>query len=358
MKKLIYFLAVLFLTSYTFASYLQYKNNCNKRVSCSNEVPYKKAVNSTSKGHTYISLMYSNKHDEDYVANYGIYNINSNEFKHLYSHKKHGYSDFAIDTKNNILYYSDLIDKRYNIFRANLNSKDLNYLKMLNVNGDIFNLYKNKIVFRSFDKVNQRHSIGIYDLINDKVKLWNNEDKDSTIYNFCCNTFNSRIYTIELSLTEMHTKRFPNIPKHRIIQYNEYGIKEKEVYSSDKFMNNISVNSDGNKVLFDATNIEDNKPINKIYMIDLNSLKEIIMIESKGKFEEYPLTRMKMPQFSPDGKGFYFLGSMSTSKIIEHPEGTIPVTVNSIYYYDFSTKNIVKIFEVPNAFINIYKIEQ
>jgi hypothetical protein len=328
-------------------------------VGCNNIISNKKTINSTNRGNTYISLMYTNKFNKDYVANYGIYNVYSNEFETIYSHKKHDYSDFSIDIKNNSLYYSDLIEKRYNIYKVNLSKKDPNPIKSLNdnVNGDIFNLYKDRIIFRSFDKVYQRHTIGTYDLRSGKVKIWNNQDKDATIYNFYCNNFNSRIYTIERSLKEMYTKNFPNIPKHRIIQYNQSGIKEKEIYSSDKFINSICVDNDGNKVLFDATNIEGNVPINKIYMVDLNSLKEEIMIETKGKFDKYMLTRMKMPQFSPDGKGFYFLGSTSTSAIIEHPEGSIPTTVNSIYYYEFLTKNIFKIYEVPNAFINIYKIE-
>lgn len=53
----------------------------------------------------------------------------------------------------------------------------------------------------------------------------------------------------------MYTKNFPNIPKHRVVQYDENGIKEKVVYSTDKFINNIAVDNDGNKILFDATNI-------------------------------------------------------------------------------------------------------
>ena len=358
MKKLIYFCVILLLTTCVFLNYYNYKSNFTEKMICNNIILSKKIIDSTNKSNTYISLMYTNKCNGDYVANYGIYDVHLNEFKTIYSRINHHYSDFAIDNKNNNIYYSDLIEKKYNIYKVNLNKKDYNPLKMLNdnINGDIFNLYKNKIVFRTFDKAYQNQTIGTYDLMNGKVKIWDNGDKESTVYNFYCNSFNSKIYSVERSLKEMYTKSFPNIPKHRIIQYNENGIKEKDVYSSDKFINNISVDNGGNKILFDATNIEGNKVINKIYLIDLNTLKEEIMITPKEKFGKYTFTRMKMPQFSPDEKGFYFLGSTSGSTVIEYVQGSISTTVNAIYYYEFSTKNIYKVFEVPNAFINIYKI--
>lgn len=103
MRKLIYFLLILLLTTCTVFSYFQYKNSFTGKVSCNNIISNMKTINSTNRGNTYISLMYTNKFNEDYVANYGIYNVYSNEFENIYSHKKHDYSDFAIDIKNNDL---------------------------------------------------------------------------------------------------------------------------------------------------------------------------------------------------------------------------------------------------------------
>lgn len=361
MKRLICFFIILSFNIYPFTNF--YKQNSNlscKQVLNNNIILSRKPLPSQDKRNTYMSLMYTNKQQEDYVMNCGIYNAELNKFKTLYSKKKHDYSDFAFDTKNNILYYSDLTEKKYNIFKINLNEKNLTPSGLLkdNFNGDIFDLYKNRIVFRMFDRIHQNHTIGTYDLRNGKVIVWKSRDMDMTIYNFYCNSFNNKIYTIERSLKEMHTVRFPDIPRHRIIQYNENGIKEKEIYSTDKFIHNISLDGNGNNILFDAVTIEDRKPVNKIYIINLNTLKENILLDTQRQFDKYIFTRLKMPEFSPDGKGFYFLGSVSDSAILEHPEGTIPITVNGIYYYKFSDKSIHKIFEIPHAFINNYKINQ
>lgn len=350
MKKLTCFIMILLIGACAFVSCFKYK------VSFNNVIPDEKTINRRG---NFISFMYTEKSNGDYVANYGVYDVHLNKFKIIYSRINHHYSDFAFDNKNTTLYYSDLKNKQYNIYKVDLNKRSYVPVKVSNnnVNGDVFSLNKDSIVFRSFDKVYGRHTIGTYDLKSRSLKIWDNEDKDSTIYNFYCNIFNNKIYTIERSLKEMHTSKFPHIPRHRIIQYSQNGDREKEVYSTDKFIDNISVDNDGKRVLFDATDIEGNKPVKKIYMLDFNSLKERIMIEPKSEFEKYTIVRMKMPQFSPDGKGFYFLGSDLKSAVIERPEGSVPITSNSIYYYKFSTKNIFKIFEVPNASINIYNVE-
>ncbi|WP_160680474.1 hypothetical protein, partial [Clostridium sp. C8-1-8] len=81
-----------------------------------------------------ISLMYTNK---DYIANYGIYDLKKNDFKKVYSRKNECFSDFSIDQKHNILYYSNLIEKKYNIYKVDLTNKKDNtidlYLKLTHI---------------------------------------------------------------------------------------------------------------------------------------------------------------------------------------------------------------------------------
>ncbi|SHI59174.1 hypothetical protein SAMN02745163_00442 [Clostridium cavendishii DSM 21758] len=207
------------------------------------------------------------------------------------------------------------------------------------------------LVFRTFIKEYHHRTLGTYNLANSKIDIWHNEDNDSTIYTFCYNELNNKVYTIEHSLKEFSTTHYPHIPKHKIIQYTENGIRKKEIYSTNKNINDISVNNDATKILFTAANVENSEFINKFYLLDVNSLQKEVILNTKDKF-----TRIKLPKFSLDEKGFYFLGSTPDSKIIEEVEGTLPITENAIYYYEFKTKNTYKVFEIPNNVINIYKL--
>lgn len=329
------------------------KVNTNKLIS-TNNILNTKNISSPYKKNQYITIMYT---DRDYITNYGIYDLNSKKFKPIYSRRKQNYSDFVFDEKNNILYYSDLIDKKYDIYRVDLSKKESSPIKLLgdNYNGDIFNLLNNNLVFRTREKGHRNYTIGTYNLTNNNVIIWNKGEVDSNIYNFCCNSSNNKIYTIERSLKDMDTKKFPNLPTHWIFQYSENGVKEKQLYATKKDIMNISVNNDGSKILFDATSVEDNDTIHKIYLLDLSTSNEKVIIKPGDAFEKDTFTRIKEPKFSPDGKSFYFLGSTTKSSIVEKIQGGPATTSNAIYYYQFSSKKISKIFEVPNTFINEFK---
>lgn len=302
-----------------------------------------------------ISIMYTNK---DYITSYGIYDLNTNTLKKLYSRKNIDYSDFAFDQKNNILYYSDSTNGKYDIFKVNLSYNNPTPVKLLdsNYNGDIFNLVNNKIIFRTFGTQHQYFNLGVYNLKDSTVNLWYREDPDATIYNFFCDEKTNRIYTIERSLSELQVKHYPNIPTDKIVQYTMDGTKEKTLYSTNKSINSISVDTDGKKLLFDAASFDGNEMTNKIYFVDLKTGTESVMIQLNDKIEGDTISSMKYPQFSSDKSGFYFLASTPKSTIIEEVEGTTPVTSRAIYFYQFSNKKINKVFEITDAVINSYKL--
>lgn len=313
-----------------------------------------KNIYSSYKKNQYITIMYT---DKNYIANYGVYDLSLKKLNSIHSGKRQNYSDFVLDKKSNILYYSDLIDKKYDIYRVDFSKKNSNPLKLLgdNFNGDIFDLLNTSLVFRTREKGHRNYTIGTYNLMNNDVSIWNKGEEDSYIYNFYCNSSNNKIYTIERSLKDMDTKKFPNLPTHWIFKYNENGVKEKQLYVTEKSIMNISVNNDGSKILFDATSVEGNDTTHKIYLLDLSISNEKVIIKPNDPFEKDNFTFVKWPRFSLDGKGFYFLGTLSKDIIIEHVEGSMPITSNAIYYYEFSSKKIVKIFKIPNTFINEFK---
>lgn len=309
--------------------------------------------NDDVKKDNYISIMYT---DLSFTANYGIYDLNSKEFKKIYSRQNDNYSDFAIDHESNMLYYSASIDKKYNLYKVDLSKKKMVPEKLLedNINADIFKLNNNKLFFRTRMYGHRNFTIGVYDLSNKRVNIWDEDETDITNYTFCCNKFNNKIYTIEYSVKDAYSVNSKGIPTNSIVRYDENGNKEKELYSTKKFIHCISVNSDGTKALIIAS---EDEPVFTLYLIDLNTGKEEILFKSKETFDGITFLRLKDPQFSSDDKGFYFFASTQDSKILEHYDYTDPLMSREIYYYDFSTKKITKIFGITNEVINRFKLQ-
>lgn len=307
-----------------------------------------------SKKDSYLSILYT---DKNLVSTYGMYDLESSNFKALYTRTKNGYADISIDKKNNILFYSDKDGNESvsSIVKVDLSKNNDNTTKL--VNGDIFDVYNNTIFFRKLQDGHHKFSIGSYNIDNGKWSIWNNTENDLTSTNFYYNFLNKKLYTIEFSLAEVPIKRLPNMPTNKIVQYDTSGVKEKEIYSTNKNINNISINKKGNKVLFDAASFENDRVTNKIYLVNLDTGNEEILIKPNDVFNNETFISFKSPQFSLDEKGFYFIGTTTESKVIEQVKGTTPTLSNAIYYYEFDTKKVSKIFEAPNMFINKFKIQ-
>lgn len=315
---------------------------------------YKEVILKENKNNT-ISLMYTNK---DNIATYGVYNIEKDEFIKKYCRKNETFSDFIIDEKHNILYYTDLIDNKYNIYKVNLtNKKDSSGILLdSKCTGDIFDLYNDTIIFRTINSDNSNYSLGRYNLVTKEIDILNKDYTDSYLYKFYYNKFNNKIYTLERSISEMGSKRFPDIPTHKIIEYEMNTKVEKEAYSTNKFINNISINKTSDKILFDATEITDDKTSNNIYLIDLKSNDEKVVLISSYDVNNSKFTLIKNPEFSMDEKGFFFLGVTSASNQVEQRDGSNAIMSNALYYYEFVTEETHKLFEVDDAVINIFKL--
>ncbi|GEP65701.1 hypothetical protein CBE01nite_34690 [Clostridium beijerinckii] len=291
----------------------------------------------------------------DYKTTYSIYNTYNKSVKNVFFRENKNYSDFNIDEINNTIYYSELGDKKYDIYKAELSNESKKATSVLNANysGDIFDVSDNKIIFRTPTKNRKSYTLGVYSLKDSTTELWNNKDDDVYIFNFYWDKYNHKIYTIERSINEMESGQ---IPTHKIFKYDEEGKNKQLLYSTDKSINNISVNNQGDKIIFDATTIENNMPTNKIYLLDLNDNSEQILIQPNDKFQDINISSVKYPKFLLSENGFYFLGTTPKSKIIQELEGSTPIMSNAIYYYDFDSKKISMIFGDTDFVINSFKI--
>lgn len=310
-------------------------------------------TNSTlnANGKDSISIMYT----YDYKSTYSVYNTYNESLKEIFSRENYNYSDFSIDETNNTMYYSEFVNNKHDIYKVDLSDKNKKVTNLLGgeYSGDMFDLKNDKIIFRTFSKDRRGYTLGVYSLKDNNIELWDNEDNDVYIFNFYWDKYNNTVYTIERSLKEMETAL---IPKHSIFKYDENGKNKQLLYSTNKAINNISVNKQGNKIIFDASTIENNNLINRIYLLNLNDNTEQALIEPNTKFDSITISTAKSPQFSLNGDGFYFLATTPESKIIQEVEASTPIMSNAIYYYDFNSKKITSIIENRKAVINKFKI--
>ncbi|AOR25081.1 hypothetical protein [Clostridium taeniosporum] len=267
-------------------------------------------VNADIKENIYI--MYT---DKDFKSTYSIYSTYSKSVKNIFFRENKNYSDFSIDEINNTIYYSELGNKKYDIYKLDLSDKDKKAVGLLgsDYGGDVFDLNNDKIIFRTLTKDRRSYTLGVYYLKDNEIKSWPNEDKDRYIFNFYWDKYNHAVYTIERSVNEMETQEKI---LHKIFKYDENGENKQLLYSTDKDINNISVNNQGSNIIFDVTIVENRMPINRIYLLNLNDNTEQILVESNDKFEHTNFTLVKKPKFSLNGNGFYFLGTTPKSKII------------------------------------------
>lgn len=299
-----------------------------------------------------IFIMYT---DKDFKSTYSIYNTYNKSVKNIFSRENRNYSDFSIDETSNTIYYSELGNEKYEIYKLDLSDKLKKAVGLLGseYGGDIFDINDDKIIFRTFTNDRRSYTLRIYSLKNNKIELWPNEDSDVYIYHFYWDKYNHVVYTVERSVKDMETEQ---IPTHKIFKYDENGENKQLLYSTDKAVSDISINNQGNKIIFDATTLENNIPVKRIYLLNLNDNTEQILVEPNDKFEDTNFTLVKKPKFSSTGNGFYFLGTTPKSEIIAEVKASTPTMSNAIYYYDFNSKKITSIVENRKAVINEFKI--
>lgn len=338
MRKKIFFLVIILILLLSFMVFTKYNNKDN--------------IYTNTYYNDTISIMYTDKY---YNSTYSIYDTYSKSIENILTRKNENYSDFNIDQKNNFIYFSDLIDSKYTIYKVDLSNKNKKEFRLLenNYSGDIFDLNDDKLIFRTLTNDRVRYTIGTYSLADESIKIWHNQDEDSFIYNFYWNKKEKSIYTIERSVKEMESTQ---IPVHKIFKYNEDGENKKLLYSTDKVIDNISVNEQGTKILLDTSIMKNGEIINQINLLDLNNNTDKVIIEPNNQSNQNNFNTIKNPQFSLNKDGFYFLATTPKSKVIENLEGSNPIMSNSIYYYDFISNKTYIIFESDEFVINNFKI--
>lgn len=307
---------------------------------------YFKSINvkGTNKNY-FMTIMYSSINGNTY---YYKYDLDNKTYKTIYYTLTNGYSDGIVSEDGNNFYYTYKDSQgKYNLYKKTVNDNSY-YSEQLtkNIKIDELSLGDNKIFCRAEQYGHRNNTIAIFDLLNNKLNICETKDTDSTIFNLQYNQFTHKIYTIERSLNEIDTTHAPNIPAHRIVEYDQNGNKIKELFKMNGFIDNISVSKDGTSALF---SVSVDPSLDKIYLINFSSSNKKLILESTTNYV------VSKPIFSSDEKGFYFTAITPTSKVLYDNGNTIERS-KGIYYYDFSTKKTSKIFYENNGVVNDFNI--
>lgn len=309
-----------------------------------------KTINNNFKNSS-MTIIYTDKNN---LTHYSSYNINNQREQEIYRSKNSGFPNGSITYDEKNLYFSQKTsDLYYHIFKYDINSKRKRkrkraiQLSIPDVNIDTFYITKDKLYMRVVQKNHHNFQLGIYNLLSKKLIICNKNDKDINILDFCFNKYTNKIYTIEYSYHEFLLSHLPKIPIHRIIEYDEDGNKIKDLYKMNVFLDYITVTKNGNNALVSGSTLT---PYPFIYKIDFKTFKIVTLIKSN----KYNI--VKHPLYAPDGKGFYFLAITPISKTFITNTGE-SVETRGVYYYNFYSKEITKIFMKDNGTVRNYSIQ-
>lgn len=294
----------------------------------------------------YMTIMYTDKNN---ITQYVMYDLNTQKENIVYSYKNTGFPDGVIAENKKQLYYSLKTSDLYShLFKVDFANKEKlgKQIMIPNINIDKFSISKNKIIMRIVQSEHKNFQIATYDLVNEKVNIWNTEETDLSILDFDYNKYTHKVYAIERSMNEFLKTNLPEIPNHKIIEFDENGNRLNEVFKINVFIDSISVSKDGSLALVSGST---DTPTPYIYMIDLKNSKVKTMLKSENGYI------VKHPIFAPDEKGFYFLAITPESKTFITNLGESAQT-RGIYYFNFSSQKITKIFMKDDGIVRNFNI--
>lgn len=301
-----------------------------------------------------MTIIYTDKTN---ITHYVLYDFKTQNTKEIYSHENKDFPVGIITKDKMQLFYIDKTpDLKLHLFKLNIEN-DGNIGKEItipNLNIDFINIADNRIFMRVRqldNKYRRNFNIAVYNLESKKTDIWNKDETDLSIFNFCYNPNTHRIYAIERSEMECRTIHLPEVPTHKIVEFDENGNRIKELFKMNVFLENISVSKDGNKALV-AGSTDLPKPY--VYLVDLKNSTVKTVLESNNYYDNKEFTG-KSPIFSPDENGFYFLAITPESKTISSKFGE-KFRSRGVYYYDFKTKNIKKIFMRDDGTVRYFNI--
>ncbi|MCO4851792.1 hypothetical protein [Bacillus vallismortis] len=283
--------------------------------------------------------------------------------KVIHEDKLTGYPAFALDQKQQVLYYTGNNDQNeMRLYKLDLKSNKKAILYKGAESADSLFLSKDRstIYFRLGKADESNFRIASFDL---KTKKYTNlypaaNDQDDSVSSFFYNKESDSFALLHYSVEEDYKKTD---------EANEKGIdpepttihfaaghqnKFAELKSLDQFISDIAVSGDDKQILFTSYTQKGTEQTAAVQMLNEDTKKYETIITNQKSFK---VLIDAQPQFSTDGKSIYFLAEAKGAKKLKDETGR-EAKVRTIYSYNLENKTFKKVWENPNGIINSFSV--
>lgn len=291
------------------------------------------------------------------IVSYYQYSVDKNENNLLVQMDMSGYPTAISSNDGKTLYYTARdSNNSMQLYKMDLASNNNQQLTNLD-NVDYLRLdNKRALLFmRVIQGDHHNFQMATYNIKTGTVTIWNPNEYDLSVQDFDYDPNTEKVTTICFSDNERYQKTKKANLNHsevepliyQIIQYSINGNNKQLICNIEKYLFNIStLNGDKDALL----NIADD-PLGancSIYKLDLQLKTLTLVFSGSGAY-----TAIKMPNYSADGKGIYFLAMKSDTKSLTDKNGASAIP-RFLYYYDLKTHNISQVWVMDNGTINNY----
>ncbi|MCY7944205.1 type IV pilin N-terminal domain-containing protein [Bacillus inaquosorum] len=283
--------------------------------------------------------------------------------KVIHEEKLTSYPAFALDQKQQVLYYTGNNDQNeMRLFKLDLTSNKKTMLYKGAESADSLFLSKDRstIYFRLGKADESNFRIASFDLKTKKCKnlypAANDQDDSvsSFFYNKKTDSFALLHYSVEEDYKKTDEANEKGIdPEPTTIHFAAgHPNKFDELKSLDQFISDIAVSDDDKRILFTSYTQKGTEQTASIQMLNADTKKYENIISNQKSFK---LLMDAQPQFSKDGKNIYFLAEAEGAKKLKDETGR-EAKVRTIYSYNLEDKTFKKVWENPNGIINSFSV--
>ncbi|QDX90952.1 hypothetical protein EEL30_00270 (plasmid) [Brevibacillus laterosporus] len=301
----------------------------------------------------YFSLTLTNKQSENHFY---IYDIDTKIIKEVAKTPDTAqYPLGAVDLNTKSLYYSE----RDSTGSDQLVKLDLATKKKEKLTTNLFAInyiipVGNQIIVAAAEKTKSSVQLASYDLQTKKLLFWVPPDDDDTaVEHLMYNPFTKKLYATLYSTQERRSlsrkaakEQAPDVDAatHRVVEYDMNRgeqIKQRELYKAKEVIRLFSVSTNTEVALIKSgSKVFQEK---QLYLYYFHSgKKELLVIPELSTIEE--------AYFTPDKQGLFIKGSPKTT--LNNNDVTVDGAPNGLYYYDFKTRKITKIYSKSDSYIN------
>ncbi|MEY9092245.1 hypothetical protein [Paenibacillus sp. RC84] len=294
--------------------------------------------------------------DQNLTVSYFFHHKNTDDLVNI--KKAADFPTAVLSNNKNELYYTDFdSNSDTQLFKKDLKTSNISQLTKNLKSVDTLKLDEEnqKMYMRVLLKGDKNFHIATLDLKTKKMVVWNEGNKDRSVKFFDFNKRTGLVYAVIYSEKELYHNlvEFNNnhttfkSPLHRFVMFDDKGRQLKEIGQINVQVQDISVSTSGEKVLFTSVsnpNEDSNYVINEMRTDDGTYFSIFESAQNK-------LSNLQQAQYLQEGRKIYFLAAANDAKVLKDESGTT-AKLRSIYQYNLIDQKLTMKWSKNNGIIN------